>query len=37
AEGYRERGKRSQELSEEMAPASTEATDHLGEVPKWSE
>ena len=37
AEGYRERAERSQQLTEEMAPASSEATDRLGEAPSWSE
>ncbi len=37
AEGYRERAERSQQLAEEMAPTSSEATDRLGEAPGWSE
>lgn len=37
AEGYRNRAERSRQLAEEMAPASSEATDHLGEAPDWSE
>jgi AbrB family looped-hinge helix DNA binding protein len=37
AEGYRERAERSRQLAEEMAPASSEAADRLGEAPDWSE
>jgi len=37
AEGYQERTERSRELAEEMSPASSEATDHLGESPDRSE
>jgi AbrB family looped-hinge helix DNA binding protein len=37
AEGYRERAERSRQLSKEMDPASSEATDRLGEAPDWSE
>jgi AbrB family looped-hinge helix DNA binding protein len=37
AEGYRERAERSRQLAEEMAPASSEATDCLGEAHMWSE
>jgi len=35
AEGYRKRADRAQELAEEMAPASAEATEQLGDVPEW--
>ena len=37
AEGYRERAERSQQLAEEMEPVSSEATEHLEDVPNWSE
>ena len=37
AEGYRERAERSRQLAEEMAPASSEATDRLEEAPDWNE
>ena len=37
AEGYRERAERSRQLAEEMAPASSEATDRLEEPPDWNE
>ncbi|MFA9517974.1 AbrB/MazE/SpoVT family DNA-binding domain-containing protein [Halopenitus sp. H-Gu1] len=37
AKGYRERADRSEQLAEEMEPASSEATDHLGDTPDWSE
>lgn len=37
AEGYRKRADRSRELAEEMEEASSEATDHLGDAPDWSE
>jgi len=37
AEGYRKRADRSRQLAEEMDPASTEATGHLGDAPDWSE
>lgn len=37
AEGYRKRADRSRQLAEEMTPASSEATERLGEAPDWSE
>ena len=37
AEGYRTRAERSRRLAEEMEPASSEATQRLGDVPEWSE
>lgn len=37
AEGYRERADRSRELADEMSPASSEATDRLGDAPDWDE
>ncbi len=37
AEGYRERAERSRQLAEEMVPESSEATEHLGDAPSWSE
>jgi len=37
AEGYRKRADRSQKLVEEMEGTSSEATDHLGDAPDWSE
>jgi AbrB family looped-hinge helix DNA binding protein len=35
AEGYRQRAKRSLELTDELADVSTEATEHLGDAPEW--
>lgn len=37
AEGYRKHADRSRRLAEEMASASSEATDRLGDVPEWDE
>ncbi|MGZ0748699.1 MULTISPECIES: AbrB/MazE/SpoVT family DNA-binding domain-containing protein [unclassified Haloparvum] len=37
AEGYRKRAERSKELAEEMAVASSEANEQLGDAPGWSE
>ena len=37
AEGYRTRADRSRDLAEEMAGASTEANEHLGDAPSWDE
>lgn len=37
AEGYRKRADRARDLAEEMDPASTEATEQLGDAPSWSE
>jgi AbrB family looped-hinge helix DNA binding protein len=35
AEGYRQRAKRSRELADELEGVSTEANEHLGDVPEW--
>jgi mRNA interferase MazF len=37
AEGYRKRAERSRQLVEEMEVGSSEATQHLGDSPEWSE
>ncbi|MFB6362072.1 MAG: AbrB/MazE/SpoVT family DNA-binding domain-containing protein [Halobacteriales archaeon] len=37
AEGYRTRAERSRQLAEELEPASSEATQRLGDAPAWSE
>ena len=37
AEGYQKRAERSRRLAEEMEGASSEATEHLGDTPDWTE
>lgn len=37
AAGYRKRADRSRELADEMEGASSEASQHLGDAPEWSE
>lgn len=37
AEGYQKRADRSRDLAEELASASAEANEYLGDAPSWSE
>jgi hypothetical protein len=35
AEGYRQRANRTNEIADELAGVSTEADEHLGDIPEW--